>query len=94
LRFIPYDLLAHQCWTGCVADRSHELDSAGCQADTSFAHRSRSPSPLTGSFKTSAGSRATFANKFLSRFLPIAIMGYEDSVYLAKLAEQAERYEG
>jgi hypothetical protein len=23
-----------------------------------------------------------------------AIMGYEDSVYLAKLAEQAERYEG
>jgi hypothetical protein len=25
---------------------------------------------------------------------PTAIMGYEDSVYLAKLAEQAERYEG
>jgi hypothetical protein len=23
-----------------------------------------------------------------------AVMGYEDSVYLAKLAEQAERYEG
>lgn len=23
-----------------------------------------------------------------------SIMGYEDSVYLAKLAEQAERYEG
>lgn len=26
--------------------------------------------------------------------VPDAIMGYEDSVYLAKLAEQAERYEG
>jgi hypothetical protein len=25
---------------------------------------------------------------------PTAKMGYEDSVYLAKLAEQAERYEG
>lgn len=25
---------------------------------------------------------------------PHAKMGYEDSVYLAKLAEQAERYEG
>jgi len=24
----------------------------------------------------------------------LSIMGYEDSVYLAKLAEQAERYEG
>lgn len=31
---------------------------------------------------------------FLNRLLTTAIMGYEDSVYLAKLAEQAERYEG
>jgi len=30
---------------------------------------------------------------FLNRLLTTAIMGYEDSVYLAKLAEQAERYE-
>lgn len=30
----------------------------------------------------------------MSRLLEIANMGYEDSVYLAKLAEQAERYEG
>jgi hypothetical protein len=34
------------------------------------------------------------ADKPHSQISPTAIMGYEDSVYLAKLAEQAERYEG
>jgi hypothetical protein len=38
--------------------------------------------------------QATLANRLLSRSLLNATMGYEDSVYLAKLAEQAERYEG
>lgn len=33
------------------------------------------------------------ANGFIADS-PTAIMGYEESVYLAKLAEQAERYEG
>jgi 14-3-3 protein epsilon len=32
--------------------------------------------------------------RVLTTILEIIIMGYEDSVYLAKLAEQAERYEG
>lgn len=36
----------------------------------------------------------TITNKSISTDLQIAVMGYEDSVYLAKLAEQAERYEG
>jgi len=31
---------------------------------------------------------------YLSIAPQTAAMGYEDSVYLAKLAEQAERYEG
>ncbi len=29
-----------------------------------------------------------------AKLLPTVKMGYEDSVYLAKLAEQAERYDG
>jgi hypothetical protein len=34
------------------------------------------------------------ANECRLQISPAATMGYEDSVYLAKLAEQAERYEG
>ncbi|KAB8302522.1 hypothetical protein EYC80_005913 [Monilinia laxa] len=37
--------------------------------------------------------KQSITNTPLSTDLQIAVMGYEDSVYLAKLAEQAERYE-
>jgi len=94
LQFIQYELLAYQCWVACIADRSHEYDSARCQADTSSARRSHSPSPLAASIQRLAKARSAIANIPFPRSPQTANMGYEDSVYLAKLAEQAERYEG
>jgi hypothetical protein len=40
-----------------------------------------------------AAPQPNFANSRISQISTFT-MGYEDSVYLAKLAEQAERYEG
>ncbi len=45
-------------------------------------------------FKSHSNSKIRELITVFGRFLPKKIMGYEDSVYLAKLAEQAERYEG
>jgi hypothetical protein len=56
-------------------------------------------SPFGGFISAISTSRIVYLSTTLltsisSRKYPTAIMGYEDSVYLAKLAEQAERYEG
>lgn len=68
-------------WRGRFAKQPLRVDE--------FARRSTTP--------TAPANRALYhvANHALAIFRQISIkMGNEDAVYLAKLAEQAERYEG
>ncbi|CAG8953525.1 hypothetical protein HYFRA_00009982 [Hymenoscyphus fraxineus] len=87
---------------GAIYLVAHSLFNAGVASTHLADHQRTSPGPLHSEhpppllailLSTSTSLPISRANAPISIDLSTATMGYEDSVYLAKLAEQAERYE-